>query len=352
MEIVKEKLLHTGSTLLNLALSGTIDGGYIKGRYFYIVGDSSTGKTFLTLTALAEASINANFDDYRLIYDDVEGGALMDIEQYFGEKLAARIEPPAGTRALPKYSTTVEEFYFYLDDAFNKNKPFIYVLDSQDALDSTFSQRRFRELKAVRYNRSAEKVKGDYGDGKAKFHSTRLREVVHRLRDSGSILLIVNQTRDVLDANPFGEKSQTSGGRALRFYATAQIWLYLKERIYKIVHKKKRQVGVKIKVAVKKNRITGKEWSIDLPIYFSYGIDDITSCIEFLLEELRWKQEGKKIIATDFDSLEGSIDDIIKYVEDNHLEHELFEIVYEQYKELEEKCKIKRKTKYDRLDTC
>ena len=118
-------LLHTGSTMLNLMLSGRPDGGYVRGRYFYFVGDSSSGKTWFTLAALAEAANNPAFDDYRLIYDDVEGGALMDKERYFGNKLAQRIEAPSGTRDNPEHSDTVESFYFNLDDAFKRREPFI-----------------------------------------------------------------------------------------------------------------------------------------------------------------------------------------------------------------------------------
>jgi len=67
----REKLsfLSTGSTLLNLACTGKPYYGFAKGHYYFIVGDSVSGKTFLSLTCLAEASINPNFDNYRFIYD-------------------------------------------------------------------------------------------------------------------------------------------------------------------------------------------------------------------------------------------------------------------------------------------
>jgi len=61
--ISDSNLLSTGSTLLNLACSGRVNGGFLKGFYYFIVGDSKSGKTFLSLTCLAEASINKDFDD-------------------------------------------------------------------------------------------------------------------------------------------------------------------------------------------------------------------------------------------------------------------------------------------------
>ena len=93
--IGSKDLLGTGSTLLNLACTGKPNGGFAKGRYFFLVGDSASGKTFVSLTCLSEASINPQFDEYRFIYDDAESGALMDIERFFGKAVAERLEPPA-----------------------------------------------------------------------------------------------------------------------------------------------------------------------------------------------------------------------------------------------------------------
>lgn len=345
-EVINEQnCLSTGSTLLNLALTGRPEAGLLKGKYYYIVGDSSSGKTFLTLTMLAEACKNRAFDEYRLIYDDVEGGALMSVEEFFGTKLAERLEPPAGSRSEPKYSELVEEFYCHLYDAFNRQIPFIYVLDSQDALDSLFSRKKFKKLKNSL--ESGKVIKGDYGDGKAKIHSTRLREVMQMLRNTDSILIIVNQTRDVLDAMPFGPKSQASGGRALKFYASAQIWLTVKGRIFKTVNKAKRQIGVQVNASVKKNRLSGKEWSVEIPVFFSYGIDDIGSCIDFLVKESFWPKKGDRIKAKDFDNLIGSREEIISMIEENNLQSELISITADAFAEIENKCKLTRKKRYE-----
>jgi recombination protein RecA len=339
-------MLHTGSVLLNLCLSGKCDGGLPRGMYFYLVGDTSSGKTFLTLSTLAEAARDHSFDDYRLIYDDVEGGALMDLKTYFGSKLAERIEPPSGSRSRPVFSTLVEEFYFHLDDAFNAGKSFVYILDSQDALDSLYSHKKFKELKAS--SRTGAKSKGDYGDGKAKFHSTRIRRVIPKLRESGSILIVVNQTRDVLDSGLFGPKTQASGGRALRFYAAAQIWTSVRTRLFRTIHKKKRQIGIQAKIAVKKNRITGKEWSVNVPIYFSHGIDDIGACVEFLVDEGRWKKsKGGVIQASDFDDLEGYSDQVVAEIERSNLEEEVFDITREVFDEINQAARVERKRRYD-----
>ena len=86
--------LSTGSTLLNLALTGKPNCGFAKGHYYFIVGDSISGKTWLSLSCLAEASLNSSLKNYKFIYDNCEDGALMDIGKFFGKRVAQRMEAP------------------------------------------------------------------------------------------------------------------------------------------------------------------------------------------------------------------------------------------------------------------
>ena len=86
--------LSTGSTMLNLAMTGSARKGFRTGHYYLFVGDSRSGKTWFCLSCLAEASIDKRFNDYRFIYDNRERGALMDIAYFFGRKAAERIESP------------------------------------------------------------------------------------------------------------------------------------------------------------------------------------------------------------------------------------------------------------------
>ena len=81
-------MLSSGCTLLNLACSGKRTGCFLKNGYYLYVGDSNSGKTWLCMSALAEAANNKNFEEYRLIYINVEQGALMDLRKYFGSKLS------------------------------------------------------------------------------------------------------------------------------------------------------------------------------------------------------------------------------------------------------------------------
>jgi len=343
--ISAKDMVSTGSTLLNLACAGRVGGGFIKGLYYFLVGDSTSGKTFLALTCFAEACRNENFKDYRLIYDNAEDGALMDISKFFGEKVYDRMEPPAlDENEAPVFSSTIEEFYYHIDDAIASGRPFIYVLDSMDSLSSEAEADKFQEQKEA-YEKGKEDTAGSYGDGKAKKNAANLRRLIPHLRDTGSILIIINQTRDNLAKGSF-EKKTRSGGHALSFYATLELWSSVKSKITKTIKGKQRQLGAICKVKVKKNRITGKERVIEIPFYHSFGIDDIGGCINYLFEEQHWRKSGQTLNAPEFD-FKGTVPGFIKHVEENGYEKDLRSLVGEVWNDIEEATQIQRKRRYD-----
>lgn len=347
--IPKEHFISSGSTLINLACSGTPYGAYTIGRYFWIFGESSSGKSFLMMTALAEFSINPLFDDYDIIFDNAEDGVLMDIEQYFGPKLAKRVQPPRlDEDGTPIYSSKIEDFYFNLDDRFaairkGKGKKFIYLLDSMDALSSKYEGEKFDEAKKA--DRKGTTAKGDYGDGKAKINSRYMRRVAAELRDTDCILIIISQARDNIDAGMFEEQETHAGGRALKFYAGWQMLSAIGSKLWKEINGTNRQIGINCKLKIKKNRLTGKEWSVQVPIYWSYGFDDIGSCVDFLIDEKHWKTEGNKVVASELD-LKEFRSNLPKKIEELGLEVELRSVVTEVWKNIEAQCVVQRKPRY------
>jgi len=146
----KSKLLSSGFAPLNLASTNCHHGFIAPGEDCIIFGDSASGKTWLYLQILAEAANNPNFDEYRLIVDNSENGIGMDIERFFGKKLAERLEPPSyDSNDEPFNSETVEDFYYHLDDALKQKKPFIYVMDSITSLSSVADDDKFDENKKI-----------------------------------------------------------------------------------------------------------------------------------------------------------------------------------------------------------
>ncbi len=338
--------LSTGSTLLDLGCSGRLAGGLAKGKYYFLVGDSDSGKSFLSMSCFAESCLNPSFKGHRLIHDDVEGGVLMDVAKMFGPDAAARIEPPAGTREKPKYSSTVEEFFFHLDDAFKAGTPFVYVLDSEDALPpeawlKTQDKKRKAALKGK------EDAAGSYGTEKAKANSAGMRSIIPRLRDSGSILLIISQTRDNIGWNSQYQPKTHGGGHALTFYATVKMWSSVKKRL-KVSYKDKDRVqGILAQVDVKRTRFTGRPVKVDVPIYWSSGIDDVGSCVDWLVEEKAWKESETGIFVPDWD-VHLSRDKLVSYVEEASLEGDLREIVAGAWAKIEAATVSGRRNKYQK----
>ena len=337
--------------MLDLACSNSLDGAFRAGTHNFLVGDSRSGKTFLSLTCLAEASINPAFDDYEFIHDDVEGGALMDIEKFFGSRVAKRLRAPKyDDDNSPVYSRTVEEFYDNFFDAMDRG-PCIYIEDSMDSLSSAYEEKRVTARKKHRQGKG-EEVKGDYSDGKAKLNAQYLRLAIPKLAETNSILIIINQTRDNVGGGIFDPKKTRSGGHALTFYSTIEIWSSVGSDIKKNVKGKDRIIGVNCRINIKKNRLQGQKRRVDLPIYYSHGIDDLGSCVDFLVDEKQWdKKRGTATITVPEEdlgiSLSGTKNKIIGVIEEEGLEEKVKELVARVWADLEKACAIPRKPRYE-----
>lgn len=339
--------LSTGSTLLNLALSDRTDGGFLPGKYYFIVGDSASGKTFFAMTCLAEAAGNPAFADHRFIFDNVEDGALMDVSRFFGSVVQEKLEAPRQYKGgEDRFSDSIEDFYYNLDDALNDGRPFIYVLDSMDSLTSKDEERKFDEHKkaARKETPGAKDPAGSFGDGKAKKNSSLLRRAHARLKKTNSILIVISQTRDNIDAGPWGEQKTRSGGRALRFYATCEIWTSIVGQIKKKVNDRDRVQGHYIQLQVKKNRINGKLQKVQTAIYPTYGIDDIGSCIDYLVFEKWWKKTNGEIKAKEL-GVSAKRSKLIRLCEEGKLA-DLWRALYACWQNVEEQSALARPPRY------
>lgn len=345
---VEEKtleLVSTGSTLLNLACSDTWAGGFGEGKMINIIGDSSAGKTLLALTVLAELTQDERFKDYRLIFDDVEAALEFNLDYLFGSSIDKRLESPCQTKEGDEdTSHTIEDFQNNIDAAIKKGKPFIYILDSLDALTSEEDIKKKAEKQ-----KKGGKAKGSYGMGKPKKMSQIMREICRDVKKADSFLIVISQVRDNPDPMAFVKKRR-SGGNALRFYCTHEIWLIMKQKITKkrkteSNKKKDRILGAEVTAKISKNKITGKVREIDFNIYYDYGIDDIGSCIDFLVNEEHWKVEKQTIHAVEF-NFNGTRASLIKHVEENGREKKLARVTGKVWNRIEDSLRLGRKGKY------
>jgi RecA/RadA recombinase len=351
-----------GSKMLDIACSDTCKGGAVAGRYISLIGDSSSGKSILVLSMLAEMSRIPTFDNYRFIYDDAEEANSFNMEELFGHKLVSRLEPPkwsetiddvTGTKIkVPINSDTIQDFQLHIFDAIDhpSKKPFIYILDSfdsitsKDEIDTVYSNMEAR--------RKGNKETGSWGIDKPKLIGQILRMINGKLKSTNSFLVIISQTRD--DINPMTRSTKTrSGGRALKFYASHEIWLATKGKLKKTALGHDRIIGVDVVAKITKNKLTGKVREVEFPIMYSYGVDDISACFDFIMSTEHWKKVKNTVTAHDLlvpvkeIPIEGTREKIIAQIEQYGLEQQLFQIANKRWDAIEEAVTPKRKSKFD-----
>ena len=336
-------LIPTGNALLNMALSDSVYGGYGIGKLVNLIGDSSSGKTILALTMMAECNINPKFNDYDFWFDDAETSLEIDIKALFGSKLDKRIKF--------RKSKTIEDFYGFIYNLIQSGKPFLCVLDSFDALTSRDEQKRAAEFGKQEAKRSEEdddaddtdkKEKGSYKTEKPKMASEIFRVCCEGIAQSNSFLMIISQTRDNIGFGAMFTPKTRSGGKALKFYASHEIWL----ATGKSHTKHDRAIGADCMVKVTKNKLTGKRREVYFPIYYDYGVDSIESCINFLITEKEWSKSKALIDTVGFVPTKMNMNNLIKYIEDNDMESTLNVLVARIWHEIEDAIKLNRQPKY------
>ena len=360
----------SGSTLLNLAMSDDAFGGYGSGKAINSVGDSNTGKTLKALTGLMEMSLQERFDLWRLVYDDAEHALEMPVEDMFGPELASRLEDPWGNKyGSPEFhaSETINvvknNVLRLLEQSKKDGRPVFYILDSYDACTSAEEQARqkkeekiekkIEELRKDGKDEEADKAKGmnrDYPRGPAVL-SELLRKSKAPLRDTQSNLMIISQTRDVMDPMTFGATKRRAGGNALRFYSSHEIWLAIGKggAITKIVNGTSYIIGYHIRCRSQRSKVNGKRRDVPLITYTEYGVDDIGANIDWLMQNKIWTGSKAKMSTKGFhpDS-PVSRENLITWIEERTTrEDKLKRVVQKGWDGIEEKLKLHRRRRFE-----
>ena len=321
----KSNVLSTGITLLDCVLGG----GLPVGQIVNIVGDASTGKSFLACEIIAQAKKKLG---KKLVwfYDDVENRFNFDTKILYGFDIIHKVQ---------ENSYTIEDFSKNLKvqlDALKDDNILIYVLDSFDSLTSE------AELKRD----SKEQDKGTYGLEKVKLFGQYLRLRKKDIKDKNCILIIISQVRENITAM-FGAKYYRTGGKALDHLASVILWLAEVEKLTK----KKLTYGISTKIKATKTSNSKPFRSCVIDILFEYGVDDIVSNILYLYDLRTDKGARKEKIATmvfDWDGMEfNGLNKLVQYIETNGLEGELRSRVIQSWIEMENEIGLNdRKKKF------
>ncbi len=258
------RFVSTGCMVIDEALGG----GAVLGRTINIVGDKSAGKTLLAM------ELCANF-----LKTYPNGWArYAESEAAFDQLYAAALGIPVdkilfngGDQPIETVEQLYDDMVLHLDK--HKGKPGLYIIDSLDALsDEAEMGREFNE--------------GSYGGAKPKAIGKMFRMLIGRMEEQGVLFVVVSQIRDKLNVT-FGETKTRSGGRALDFYATQIMWLQEIKKEKRTIDGIDRIVGIEVEAYVKKNKVGLPFRRARYPVLFGYGIDDLTSGVQWLVDNKR-----------------------------------------------------------------